>query len=383
MTAAVLLTPPAMGAIAVIRIAGPDARAVVARLASSRRVPSLVAGQTARTNLVHGDDLLDDALAVCITEDAFELHLHGGTAVVDATFAALAAGGAEVLTSAAARMRGFFGAGIAADLTLALPQAGTLTGARLLACQTDVGLAAWANGWRARLAANPQALWQFHSAAQWLLTRSAHLAHLLTPARIALIGPPNAGKSTLANALLGRPFAITSDTPGTTRDWIDAATTFVHGDIHIPVTLVDTAGIRETPDALERESIARTRRQAGLADVVILVVDAADEPLLEETFGPASRFSPDSYDLVALNKCDLLARLPAIPVAVPVIPLSARSHAHLPTLMSATLQQLDLADISADEPFAFAPRHTALLRALAFAADGEEALALLNTLLTA
>ena len=67
MTAAVLLTPPAMGAIAVIRIAGPDARAVVARLASSRRVPSLAAGQTARTNLVHRDDLLDDALDVLET----------------------------------------------------------------------------------------------------------------------------------------------------------------------------------------------------------------------------------------------------------------------------------------------------------------------------
>jgi hypothetical protein len=117
--------------------------------------------------------------------------------------------------------------------------------------------------------------------------------------------------------------------------------------------------------------------------VVILVVDATDEPLLEETFSPASRFSLDSYDLVALNKCDLLARPPALAVAVPVVPLSARSHAHLPALMSAALQQLDLADISADEPFAFAPRQTALLQALALAADGEEALALLNTLLTA
>lgn len=383
MSAAVLLTPPAMGAIAVIRIAGSDARTILMHLASSPRVAALRAGQTARTNLVRESDILDDALVVCVAEGLFDIHLHGGIAVVEATVGALEAAGASLLTASEARDQGFFGTGIAADVALALPQATTLTGARLLASQTDNGLFAWAGEWQTRLAAHPEALWQLHSAAQWLLSRSGDLARFLTSARIALVGPPNAGKSTLANALLGRPIAITSDIPGTTRDWIDASTTFVHNDVHLPVTLVDTAGIRETADQLERASIARTRGQATIADLVVLVVDATDGPLLAASLGAATPFPPGSYDLVALNKCDLLEQVPRLDVAVPVIPLSAKSHTRLDALMSAAIGQLGLATLSLQEPFAFALRQVALVQRLTLAGTSAEALGLLHTLLTA
>ncbi len=372
MTYATLLTPPTLGAIAVIQIAGPDATQVVAGMATNPRVPTLAPRQTARSDLAESGDILDDALIIRICEHSWEVHVHGGTAVVDAVLRAAATLGAATTSPEMARGQGSFGVGLAADVALVLPQALTLTGARLIAAQADGGLAAWARHWREAVTAGR--LWQLHAAVQWLLTRSADLGRLLTPPRITLVGAPNTGKSTLANALFGRPMAITSNTPGTTRDWIDGQTVFVCGEVHVPVLLVDTAGIRETPDRLEQESIARTRQQAERAELVILVLDAT---------GPGAATGFPACDLIALNKCDLLPDVPALRGCVPIIPVSAKTHDGLAELMSAAVEALDLADIRAEEPFAFAPGQRALLEEMQHAANVSQAQALLNTLLEA
>ena len=93
-------------------------------------------------------------------------------------------------------------------------------------------------------------------------------------ALIAIAGRPNAGKSSLFNALLRRQRAIVTAVPGTTRDLLTETTDFGG----VPVTLVDTAGLRETTDIVEREGVARTEETVGAADLVLLVVDpGADE----------------------------------------------------------------------------------------------------------
>src|SRR5207245_10512461 len=87
--------------------------------------------------------------------------------------------------------------------------------------------------------------------------------------RVAIAGPPNAGKSTLFNRLARREAAIVSPFPGTTRDVLE-----VHLDLGgYPVTVLDTAGIRETKDQIEREGVRRATQQAGSADLVLWVVD--------------------------------------------------------------------------------------------------------------
>ena len=88
---------------------------------------------------------------------------------------------------------------------------------------------------------------------------------------VAIAGPPNAGKSTLLNRIARREASIVSPFAGTTRDVIE-----VHLDLGgYPVTLLDTAGIRETDDPVEREGVARARARAAAADLVLWVVDAA------------------------------------------------------------------------------------------------------------
>jgi tRNA modification GTPase len=116
-------------------------------------------------------------------------------------------------------------------------------------------------------------------------------------ARTVLAGAPNAGKSSLLNALLGCERAIVSATPGTTRDTIEEVIN-LQG---LPLRLVDTAGLRESADAIEQEGVARTRRMVETADLILEVVDASQPPgprvpLPEET---------GAQHLLILNKADL------------------------------------------------------------------------------
>ena len=122
--------------------------------------------------------------------------------------------------------------------------------------------------------------------------------------QVLILGKPNVGKSTLFNALLGAPRAIVTDVPGTTRDLL-TETLEVEG---IPITLVDTAGIRQTRDAIEAEGVDRARGALGVARLVLLVLDQSrpidedDRALLVET-GSSER-------VVVVNKCDLPSQWP-------------------------------------------------------------------------
>ena len=117
--------------------------------------------------------------------------------------------------------------------------------------------------------------------------------------KVALVGQPNVGKSSLFNSLLGLDRAIVTDIPGTTRDtlteWID-----ING---APVLLLDTAGIRASTDAIESLGVDRARREAADADLLIVVIDGS------ETLSDGDRLvlaeSREARHIVALNKCDL------------------------------------------------------------------------------
>jgi tRNA modification GTPase len=399
---ALQLTARAPGAIAVILLAAPSgADALVGippdppdalvgiprllqRIARSPRAVTLPVGGLTKTALRSPEGtVLDDALVVRTAEDRWELHLHGGTAVVDGVLAALRQAGVRILPPEDAPE--LLAPGLEGELQLALPHAVTETALRLLLAQPR----AWrdfATHWQGFLQ-QPRAaenLWQLHSAAQWLLYRSRSLRHLLEPARVAIIGPPNAGKSTLANALLGRPVSITSATAGTTRDWVDAHAIFATPSasdstpVQAPVILVDTAGVRDTHDALEQTSIARTHHQAAAADVVILLFDATREP------SPRDLSLLEAYRdrplVPAANKIDALpGPLPPAYASLRALPLSAKTHQNLDALMTAVLAQLDLHSVG-NECFAFTSRQRMKLIELSTCDNSAACAALLDQL---
>jgi tRNA modification GTPase len=143
---------------------------------------------------------------------------------------------------------------------------------------------------------------------------------------IAIIGPPNAGKSSLLNLLARRDMAIVSETAGTTRDVIEA-----HLDLGgWPVVLADTAGLRVSGDAIEQEGVRRAQARAADADLRLLVLDATgDWRAAKEKLTAATERWDAGRDIVVVNKSDLAAV-----DAAGVVPLSAVSGAGLPELLA-------------------------------------------------
>ncbi|MBL1353350.1 MAG: tRNA uridine-5-carboxymethylaminomethyl(34) synthesis GTPase MnmE [Zetaproteobacteria bacterium] len=132
---------------------------------------------------------------------------------------------------------------------------------------------------------------------QKMLLSSTFGERLFSGVTIAIVGAPNVGKSSLLNALSGRDRAIVSDIAGTTRDVLEIDFE-VQG---IPIRLVDTAGMRETTDSIEKEGVRRAKQAADLADVVIFLVDASDK---------RTWHYDAHYDIRLINKSDLFQKIP-------------------------------------------------------------------------
>ncbi|HNO77227.1 MAG TPA: 50S ribosome-binding GTPase [Phycisphaerae bacterium] len=139
-----------------------------------------------------------------------------------------------------------------------------------------------------------------HAVLQSLVERSDRARHLLVPPRVSVVGPPNAGKSSLINALAGRDHVIVSDIEGTTRDWVTVPAV-IEG---IELTLVDTAGLRDTPDALEGIAIDRGRVASASSDLRIWVFDRSAQAPADV---PAILAGLGDRDIVVANKSDRAA----------------------------------------------------------------------------
>lgn len=287
-------------AISVIRISGPASADVLGRLTSALPPPRRLSLRTLRNT---DGDVLDQALVAWMPgpgtvtgEDMAELHLHGGLAVRSAVLGALATvPGCEPAQPGAFTRRAFLNGRL--DLTEAegiadLIDAETEAQRRQALRQLDGALGRQVADWRTRLIdllAGVEAALDFsdegdvdEAALDAALTAKAALlrdevARTLADGRrgerlregfvVVLAGAPNAGKSTLLNALSRRDAAIVSAIPGTTRDVIE-----VRCDLGgLPVILVDTAGLRDAGDPIEAEGIRRTRVRMEQADLILLL----------------------------------------------------------------------------------------------------------------
>jgi len=292
-------------AVAVIRISGPASARILTDLSGPLPAPRRLVLRTLRDP--HTDEALDQALVVWMPgpgtftgEDMAELHLHGGPAVRAAILSALAKSpGCRPAAPGDFTRRAFLNGRM--DLTEAegiadLIEAETEAQRRQALRQLDGVLgrqvAAWRDGLIDLLAGVEAALdfsdegdvdddaldaalfaraRDFRDAIADALDDGRRGERLRDGFTVVLAGPPNAGKSTLLNALSRRDAAIVSPIPGTTRDVIE-----VRCDLGgLPVLLIDTAGLREAGDAIEAEGIRRTRARIAQADLV-LVLDAGD-----------------------------------------------------------------------------------------------------------
>jgi tRNA modification GTPase len=298
--------PPA--AVAVVRISGP--RAGVALETLIGRVPAARRASLARVRDPATGDLIDEGLALWFPgpnsetgEDIVELQVHGGRAVIAALLAALGRFDGLRHAEAGEFTRRAFENG-RMDLT-AVEGLADLVGAeteaqrRQALLQLKGLLGERAETWRQRLIealALVEAGIDFSDEDDVPSDLTARALELIRPLadeigkamagqgerlreglRVAIAGPPNAGKSTLFNRLARREAAIVSPFPGTTRDVLE-----IHLDLGgYPVTVLDTAGIRDTTDPIEREGVRRASEQAAGADLVLWVIEPTSEDVGE------------------------------------------------------------------------------------------------------
>src|ERR1700719_3997450 len=326
--------PPA--AIAVVRVSGPCAGTALETLIG--RLPEPRKAALAHVRDPASGEVIDEALALWFPaprsetgEDVAELQLHGGQAVIAGVLGALSMiEGCRPAEAGEFTRRAFENGRL--DLTAVegladLIAAETQAQRRLAFRQLKGLIVDRAEAWRRRLIetlALVEARIDFSDEAdvpEDLVGPALHaaqqlrdeIAGVLSDGRsgerlrdglvVAIAGPPNAGKSTLLNRLAGREAAIVSPFAGTTRDIIE-----VHLDLEgYPVTLLDTAGIRDSADPVEREGVRRARERATGADLVLWVMDAAASG--EIAVDAIAQEFPNNAKWIVWNKIDLVSML--------------------------------------------------------------------------
>jgi len=393
-TIVAIATPPGRGGIGVVRLSGSAAHSIAQRLVTRARplVPrhatlTLVRPSTATAfskAAASGGEAIDQVMVIHFPapasytgEDIVEISAHGSPIILRTIIEAAIAAGARLAEPGEFTLRAYLNgrldlmqAEAVADLIDAVTplQAraafdqlqGTLTReiADLDAALFDL---------IARLEASvdfPEEGYHFvdpGALAQSIDAIVLRTAMLLARARrgrlvreglqLAIIGRPNVEKSSLFNALIGTSRAIVTDVPGTTRDLV---TEIVDLD-GLRVTLVDTAGIRDTEDVVETEGVARTRQAADVSDLILLVSDGSQTPEIEDLDEISQ--SIDNKCLIVVNKSDL----PLAWSRQDAISVSAKTGLGIELLRRKIVEALDI-DLAADRPEITNVRHIELVR---------------------
>lgn len=308
---ACLLTPPGAGGISLIQLSGPDCAVVLDALFHRRRGLHLLDASPGRLLYGHlrrqGLEL-DEVIIECAgTDEArrYVINCHGGAVAARRVMTALTVAGAREVPWRDAPQEPSLDA-LRREAAMLLPSVPTLRGARMLLDQYRGALSSALQ--MARQSADGGDINTARDLLSGLLATASWGRGLIEPASLALIGRPNVGKSTLANALLRYERMIVHPEPGTTRDAVEELLAIRD----IPFRLLDTAGIRETGHEIEREGVTLSVEALARADVVLLLFDAST-PLTPEDLGLLA--ARTRRRLLVLNKCDLPARLDSADLA--------------------------------------------------------------------
>jgi tRNA modification GTPase len=364
-TIAAVSTPPGRGGIGVVRLSGPQARAIAEGLL--RLAAPLAPGRARFGHLLdrETDAVLDEVVATFFEaprsytgEDVVEIATHGSPVLLDYVMRQSIAAGARLAEPGEFTERAFLAGRL--DLTQAeavrdLIDASTLHQARVAAQQLGGalsrtvapikdGLVALIAGLEAGVdfaeddidtMPTPEIITRIEAIDAPLrdLERTFGYGRIIHDGlRLAIVGRPNAGKSSLFNRLVERDRAIVTATPGTTRDLVTERVS-IDG---IPIELIDTAGLREASDEAETIGIAKSREAMAEADLVLVVIDAAAEPHPEDAATVAALGARPT--LVAANKVDLEAAVHSLDMPARVVKTSAITGEGIPELRRAILE---------------------------------------------
>lgn len=375
-TICAISTPAGTGGIAVARVAGPEAFAIVDKIWKGKSL-SRAATHTAHlgTILDTADSPLDQAVATVFRapgsftgDNVVELSVHGSPYVQRELLASLIKAGCRMAEAGEFTRRAF----VAGKIDLAQAEAVADVIAADSRAAHRIAISQLRGGFSARIASLRDRLTDLAALLELELDFSeedvefASRTRLLELARdinsevtrlhnsfasgnaikqgipVAIAGATNAGKSSLLNALLGEERAIVSDIHGTTRDTIEETMTI--GDYQF--RFIDTAGLRDTADTIEQQGIERTRRAISRARITLLVIDPTampDAETIAATVRACTEQEIPGHLIAVLNKADIAGTSPALPAGLPAdtpaITISALTGFGLDNLRDALVSQ--------------------------------------------
>jgi len=364
-------TPPGEGGVAIVRLSGPDAEALLTQVFFGKTAPAEMASHRLYHGKLRRPDglLLDEVLAVIMRaphsytgEDVVEIHCHGGSQILRNILDTFLDLKASMARPGEFTERAFLNGRLdlaQAEAVAGLIEARSAQASRVALDQLEGRVSREVYRFSGRvktLLALVEAHVDFpdddvgsldlEAVVQQLQDVAADINHLVGSfdtgralregISVLILGRPNVGKSSLMNALLGQARAIVTDVPGTTRDTVEEQ--MIIGGF--PVRLIDTAGVRSTEDPIEREGVRRASDKAHSADLVLLVVDGSQA--VTEADRMALALCEPARTLAVVNKVDLDQRFDRCELDVfgDLVEVSARSGTALDVLQQAMVERL-------------------------------------------
>lgn len=330
------------------------------------------------------DKSIDQVTIGCESENNFAIHCHGNPIIVENIMKLLAENGVtlvsreNLLTEILSEQKNTDTIAIEAKLTI--PKAKTLQGSKIIANQIDNGLNKTARQWLSDI--DSLSIEQINLQARQILEKSKTANLIINGCQIAIIGPPNTGKSTLLNLLAGRQKAIVTDIEGTTRDYVTAQCNIT--PLHIELT--DTAGLDEKlftdSDSIDKASQQKSFEILKQADVLLLVLNITQP--MDQLDGSLLEKISNKKILTVLNKCDLPAKLDTkkLPqILTDSLKISAKTGNGIENLKEKIINITDTADFDLHTPVCFTTRQNRFLNQLAGIKSKTKAISVITKLL--